>query len=190
MNAASNKYNNHGQRAQAFEDGGLPVVGKEEQRGGGGASATDAALALSRLPVLGHFRKKLSFCLAIFVILANLVALIGLVVYFRRLCTNQYGVLPNESGDGTPPALASLESQGGVTIMSRTLVNFMNDTSYAQLGQGYWTPLALTCGGIDTNLESCAATLPIVVEYEQCHPWVEVRRCHQRCTLVEALQQA
>ena len=177
MNAPANIYNKHAQPALGCEDGVVPVVGEVERDGG--ASATDAALALSRLPVLGHFRKKVSFVLAIAVIVTNLVALICLVLYFRRLCTDQYGVLPNEAASVTPPALASLESQGGVTIRSRTLVNYMTDSSYTQLGQSYWTPLALTCGSDDSNLASCAATLPIVVEYEQCHPWAEVRRCHR-----------
>lgn len=168
-----------------FNQSDRPVLGfRDDIIAGGGkkagdsrssrASATDAALALSRLPVLGHFRKKVSLFLAVAVILVNIAALIGLVVYFRQTCTDEYGVLPNESGDFTPPALASLESQGGVTINSRTLVNYQTENNYTQLGQSYWTPLSLTCGCPDCNLASCAATIPIVVEYERCNPWLEV----------------
>lgn len=180
MSATSNNLNHNGCPVLGFEDDIIP--GDRKKAGGNnssGASATEAALALSRLPVLGHFRKNVSFFLAVVVILANVSALVGLVVYFRRTCTDEYGVLPNESGDFTPPALASLESQGGVTINSRTLVNFQTDDSYTQLGQSYWTPLSLTCGCADCNLASCAATIPIVVEYERCNPWLEVRRCQK-----------
>lgn len=141
-----------------------------------GASAADAAVALSHLPVLGHFRKGLRLVFAIIVIVANFATLVGLVYYFGTSCTKEYGVLPNEPVDSVPPSLADLEDQGGVTIISRSLVYFQANHTYTQAGLTFWTPFQTSCGCAECNLESCSATIPIVVEYELCHPWAEVRR--------------
>ena len=102
----------------------------------GGASATDAAVALSQLPVLGHFHDGLRIAFAIIVIFANFAALVGLVFYFRTACTREYGVLPNESGDSVPPALADLENHEGVTIISRSLVYFQANDTYLPTRRG------------------------------------------------------
>ena len=146
-------------------------------RGGStsGASATDAAIALSQLPVLGHFREGLGLVFALFAIVVNFAALVGLLYYFRTSCTSEYGVLPNEPGDLVPPSLASLADQGGVTITAQSLIYYQANSTYSQGGLNFWTPFQPTCGCSECNLASCAATIPIVVEYEQCNPWAEVR---------------
>ena len=108
-----------------------------------------------------------------------------LVYYFRTSCTNEYGVLPNESGDFVPPALAGLEDQAGVTITWRSLVYFQANGTYAHGGLTFWSPFRQTCGCVECNLASCAATIPIVVEYGQGNPRAEVRRgqlLFLRCT--------
>ena len=153
--------------------------------GGSGASATDAAVALSQLPVLRHFREGLGLVFAISAIITNFAALVYLVYYFRTSCTNEYGVLPNEPGDFVPPALADLEDQAGVTIFSRSLVYFQTNDTYTQGNLTFWTPFQTSCGCAECNLDSFAATIPIVVEYEQCNSWAEVRRgqlLFLRCT--------
>lgn len=141
------------------------------------ATATDAAIACSRLPILEHCRKgATSFRLAIVVAIVNLLVLIVLVYYFTTSCTTQYGVLPNDfTAVDVPPSLAALEDQAGVTITRRTLVHYQANATFTQLGGAYWQPFEVTCGCEDTcTLLSCRATIPITVEYEQCHPWDEV----------------
>ena len=155
------------------------TVGQGKNRGdGGGASATDAALALSKLPVLSSFRSGLGPTLAILVIIANIATLVGMVYYFRTSCTKEYGVLPNQSGDLIPPSLANLANQAGVTIISRSLVYYQANNTFTQEGLNFWTPFERTCGCSECDLASCSATIPIVVEYEQCNPWAEVSRCN------------
>ena len=144
--------------------------------GGSGASVTDAAVALSQLPVLGRFREGLGLVFAISTIITNFAALVYLVYHFRTSCATEYGVLPNESGDFVPPALAELENQAGVTMISRSLVYFQANDTYMQGNLTFWTPFQPTCGCAECNLASCAATIPIVVEYDQRNPRAEVRR--------------
>ena len=154
------------------------TVGQGKNRGdGGGASATDATLALSKQPVLSSFRSGLAPALAILFIIVNVATLVSAVYYFRTSCTNEYGVLPNESGDFIPPSLANLANQAGVTIISRSLVYYQANNTVTQEGLNFWTPFERTCGCSECNLASCSATIPIVVEYEQCNPWTEVSRC-------------
>lgn len=143
--------------------------------GGDGTTATDAAIACSCLPVLDHVHRGRALSLAILVVLANVAALIVLIVYFLTNCTNQYGVLPNEytaTGD-TPHSLAELQDQDGVTIIRRSMVYYTNVT-FTQFTGTYWEPYEVTCGCGTCDLASCVATIPINVEYEQCNPWLEV----------------
>lgn len=144
----------------------------------GGARATDAVLALSKLPVLGRFRDGVAAVLAIIVILVNLATLVVMLYYFRTSCVKEYGVLPNEPGLAVPPSLANLADQGGVTIISTSLVYYQANATFTQEGLNFWTPFEKTCGCETCNLLSCSATIPIVVEYEQCNPWAEVSRYH------------
>lgn len=144
--------------------------------GGGGASATDAALALSKLPVLGWFRDGVAVALAIIVILVNLATLVGMLHYFRTSCAREFGVLPNEPEMAVPPSLGNLIDQGGVTIISTSLVYYKANETFTQNERNYWTPFERTCGCDTCDLLSCSATIPIVVEYEKCNPWAEVSR--------------
>ena len=142
---------------------------------GGGASAKDAALAVSKLPVLGWFRDGVAVALVI-IIIVNAATLVGMIYYFRTSCTSEYRVLPNQPELPVPPSLANLADQGGVTIISTSLIYFQANATYTQGGLNFWTPFQPTCGCDDCNLASCSATIPIVVEYEQCNPWAEVSR--------------
>lgn len=140
-------------------------------------TATDAAIACSRLPVLGRYRQgTTAFVLAVVVTVVNLFAFIGLIYYYRvTSCTTQYGVLPNDfTATGVPPSLAALGDQSGVTIKRQTLVYYQANTTFTQLDGTYWLPFEVTCGCEDCSLASCGETTPIMVEYNQCYPWFEV----------------
>ena len=142
---------------------------------GGGASAANAAFAVSKLPVLGWFRDGVAVALVI-IIIVNAATLVGMIYYFRTSCTSEYRVLPNQPELPVPPSLANLADQGGVTIISTSLIYFQANATSTQGGLNFWTPFQPTCGCDDCNLASCSATIPIVVEYEQCNPWGEVSR--------------
>ena len=152
------------------------IGGRGGTGGGGGASATDAALALSKLPVLGRFRSGFAPALAIIVILVNVATLVGMLYYFRTSCVREFGVLPNESELAVPPSLSNLADQGGVAIISTSLVYYQANKTFTQEGLDFWAPFQRTCGCDNCDLLSCSATIPILVEYEQCNPWAEVSR--------------
>lgn len=158
-------------------------------------SKEEAALACSRLPVLTYFREGSARTIAAFLVAAlNLVALVYLVWFFNTSCTIQHGVVPSESppDDVTdpdsyaPPALAELQDQAGVTMLERSLIYYSATETFERdwtvddtdTTLSYWEPQSFTCGcgaGGACNLASCGGTIPIVVKYEQCPPFEEVR---------------
>lgn len=144
--------------------------------GVGGYSPTGATVTLTQLPVLGHFREGLVVIFALFDIVVKFVALVGLLYLSRTSGTNEYGVLPDESRDIVPSSLVNQEDQEGVTIAARGFIYFQADSTYNQRGLTFWTPFQPTCGCSEFILAFFAATIPVVVEYEQCYPWAEDKR--------------
>lgn len=160
----------------------VPITNEEGAKQCGCCSplAMDAVIACSQLPILQNFRDNgYAAILAGLVIASNVVALIGLTIYFLYSCSRLYGMLPNQWDMDPPPALATLESQEGVTIVKTQMIYFQAEESYTQeingVARAFWEPLAVTCGCDTCDLLSCQATVPLTVEYDQCNPLAEVR---------------
>ncbi|CAB1100357.1 unnamed protein product [Ectocarpus sp. CCAP 1310/34] len=145
----------------------------------------EAALELSRLPVLEYVREKSRGKFGAAVTLLNVVVLVVLFVAWLHSCSTFHAVLPSDSGpssdlDYVPPALAKLEGEAGVTITERTLIYYSDTDTFNRTFNGvisnFWQPVSYTCGctsDSECTFRSCGGTLPINVTYEQCTPWQE-----------------
>ena len=91
-----------------------------------GTTATDALISASHLLILNRFHRGAAMWLGIVTIIANLTGLAFLFYYFRTSCNLQYVVVPNDwEAIDTPAPIAGLEASEGLTIISTSLVIYL-----------------------------------------------------------------